>query len=209
LGVRRASPVILLQGAATATDRIPRITLLGVREDFWPPGTIPVDAGFWGSDRDEVVLNEALARDLGIGPGESVVLHVQRPSAVPRESLLGRRDAGEVVDNWKVMMRAVAGTGSLSRFSLTPTPTASRNAFVPLHALQNRLEQKGRVNGVLVAGSDGTLQEHLHQSLTLDDWGLSLRDPPSRTREVFANLDHNHDDRLEYNEWHGRLAGQV
>jgi ABC-type lipoprotein release transport system permease subunit len=227
LGVTRASPVLMLQGAAstaaalgqaekTTVHRVPRITVLGVTDSFWPEGGVPLDASFWQGDADEVVLNEALARELGVGTGGTVALSLQKASAVPRESLLGRRGAGDVLDTWRVTVRAVVGDG-LSQFSLTPSPaTVPRNAFVPLHALQAHLDQKGRVNALLTAGAKGRtngkvedwLQDHLHQQLTLDDWGLVLHSPASRAGELFARLDHDQDGRLEDNEWRRRVAGR-
>src|SRR5438445_2630602 len=57
----------------------------------------------WDSTKTEVVLNEALASDLGVRPGDSIVLHLQKISAVPREMLLGRRDASEVLDEIKLL----------------------------------------------------------------------------------------------------------
>jgi ABC-type antimicrobial peptide transport system permease subunit len=220
LGVRRASAVLLLQGAAStatpegeaenarAVRRVPRVTVIGVMDSFWPAGSVPEGTAFWQSERDEVVLNEALARDLGVAAGATVKLHLQKANAVPREALLGRRDAGEVLDSWRVTVRAI-DSGGLSQFSLTPSPaTVPRNAFVPLHALQAHLGQKGRVNGLLVAGveAEAALQQHLHEQLTLEDWGLVLHDPESRTHDLFARLDRNHDGRLTRNEWQRRLA---
>lgn len=220
LGVERAAPVLLLQGAvstaaaegeaenARAVHRVPRITILGVTDTFWPAGNVPIDEGFWQSDRDAVVLNEALARELGAAPGSTVELHLQKASTVPRETLLGRRDAGEVLDSWRVTVRAVTG-GSLSRFSLTPSPaTVPHDAFVPLHALQAHLNQEGRVNALLTAGAkaDDALEEHLHPLLTLDDWGLVLHDPESRTHDLFVRLDRNNDGRLTPHELRGSAS---
>jgi ABC-type lipoprotein release transport system permease subunit len=228
LGVTRASPVLLLQGAAStapalgqgedkpgsAVHRVPRITVLGVTDSFWPEGEVPVDAKFWQGGDEEVVLNEALARELGVGAGGTIALSLQKASAVPRESLLGRRGAGDVLDTWRVSVRAVIGDG-LSQFSLTPSPaTVPRNAFVPLHALQTHLDLPGRVNALLTAGAnppaggkvEDWLQDHLHAQLTLDDWGLVLHDPESRTRDLFARLDRNHDGRLTRGEWQRRVA---
>ena len=37
----------------------------------------------WNSTKAEVVLNEALAADLGVRPGNSIVLHLQKVSTVP------------------------------------------------------------------------------------------------------------------------------
>src|SRR5262249_22765568 len=66
---------------------------------------------------------------------------------------------------------------------------APRNAFMPLSVLQAALDQPGRVNALLARGEPATLQEGLRRHLTLDDWGLVLRDPDSRARSLFDKLD--------------------
>src|SRR5271155_5393669 len=102
LPAERVSSAIVLQGAASAGDadkslrRAGRVLILGVNSNFWP-GTPPGGAGFWGSQKKEVILNRALADDLAVKPGDSITLHLRKASAVPRETLLGRRDASEVV----------------------------------------------------------------------------------------------------------------
>jgi ABC-type lipoprotein release transport system permease subunit len=222
LGVTQAYPVVLLQGSASSAgsqtvDRVPRVTILGIS-----------GPKFGQLGQNAVVLNAALAGDLGVGAGDSIVLHLPKASLVPRESLLGRRTAGDVLDDWQVTVHAVLGGGPMSQFTLTPTPAAPRNVFVPLHALQAKIDQQGRANGLLVAGAESRmaqeqgrpvteaeikagkvedwLQRHLHSQLTLDDWGLVLHDPDSRTRDLFAQLDHEHDGRLTHNEYHWRVA---
>jgi ABC-type antimicrobial peptide transport system permease subunit len=209
LGAERISPAILLRGAATRGSdatapgssenqvrRAGRITILGVDRRFWGD-TQPSDAGFWQSKQEEVVLNRALASELGAQTGDTVTVHLQKISAVPRESLLGRRDASEVIDALKLTVRAIIPDEGLGRFSLNPSMETPRNAFVPLRTLQAVLNQKGRVNALLARGGTG-LQEKLQQNLTLaqpkarpepfadvtverlDDWGLLVKEPADR-----------------------------
>ena len=160
----------------------------------------------WDSTRAEVVLNQALAADLGVRPGNSIVLHLQKVSTVPRETLLGRRDAGDVLDELKVLVRAVIPNKGLGRFSLNPNPATPRNAFVPLGLLQKKLQQDKRVNALLVGGEAPGLEEKLRENLTLEDWGLTLHTPESRTQSLFDKLDRNHDGKLEPKEWRRRIA---
>jgi ABC-type lipoprotein release transport system permease subunit len=214
-----ASPIILLQGSASKTDatgaasarqsveRTGRITILGVDDRFW---STSADADFWRSANAEVVVNQALADDLNVQPGSTITLHLQKVSAIPRETLLGRREASEVVDDVDVTVHAVLADQGLGRFSLNPTPATPRNAFVPLTFLQDRLHQSGRANAMLAAGRETDfLQERLQSHLTLDDWGLILHSPESRTRDLFNRLDRNHDGKLQRNEWRRQVAQSV
>jgi ABC-type lipoprotein release transport system permease subunit len=185
-----AKPAIMLQAAATAGDpgkelrRAGRVTLLGVDNGFWPEGK-PVD--LWSSSDAEVVLNQPLANELRVKAGDTIVLHLQKTSAVPRETLLGRREAEDVLSKLELKVRAVLPEDSFgSAFTLTPSPAPPRNAFVPLPLLQQKLNQQGRVNA-LFAGKEP--QSDLKRHITLDDWGLVLYDPARRADTLFARLD--------------------
>src|SRR5207249_4362322 len=142
LGVQRISPAILLQGAATntgatgtsATGALPvrragRVSILGVDERFWSagsgsstsaPNAAPGGKGLWESDKTEVVLNTSLAADLDLKAGDPVVLFLQKVSTVPRETLLGRRESSDVLDELKLTVRAVIPDNDLGGFSLNP-----------------------------------------------------------------------------------------
>jgi ABC-type lipoprotein release transport system permease subunit len=183
----RVSPVILMQGAASRgtadgadsnpdVRRAARVTILGVDDRFWPEGQAPGGGNRWRSGGNEVVLNRALADELHARAGDTITLHLQKVSAIPRETLLGRRDTADVLDRLDVRVAEVLPDEGMANFTLNPTPATPRNAFVPLRALQAALNQKGRVNGILVAGGEG-LDRQLREHLTLDDWGLVLRQP--------------------------------
>jgi ABC-type antimicrobial peptide transport system permease subunit len=194
--------------------------ILGVDDRFWLEGRSPEastksgildrrpgSTDLWTSDKAEVVLNAALASELGVAVGDRVTVHLQKVSAVPRETLLGRRDAADVVDQLVLTVRAVLPNEGLGRFSLHPSPAIPRNAFVPQHLLQKQLGQEGRINALLVAGGETSRWQHeLKRHLTLDDWGLLLHSPESRTASLFAKLDRNHDGKLTPNEWRRRVA---
>lgn len=211
--VNETSPALVLQGSAASGtgksgNRAGKVVILGVDERFWQAGGItpPVGGAFWNSADDGVVINSALAADLGVVRGDTVTVVLQKASSVPRESLLGRRDASEVVDEIVVPVAEVLPADSLGgRFSLAPSTVTPRNAFLPLHALQKRVGVPGRVNALLVGNAAGGLTQALAPLLTLDDWGLVLHDPESRTADLFAKLDRNKDGRLQRTEWRGRV----
>jgi putative ABC transport system permease protein len=206
LGAEHAAPVILVQGAASAHhEQSGQVTILGVDDAFWfgQPGRPS------GSSNQGLILNARLARDLGVAPGDEVMIHFQKVSAVPRESLLGRRDASEVLADWQLPVEAILPQGGLGDFTLNPSPAPPRNAFVPLALLQQKLALGRRVNALLAAGSADRPQQALGEHLTLDDWGLVVRTPDSRTRELFDRLDRNHDGKLSGSEWQRRLPSSL
>jgi ABC-type antimicrobial peptide transport system permease subunit len=207
LPAERVSPAVVLRGTAgTEGDQLQvrRVNVLGVDHRFWPRGD---DTGFWDGAGPGVVLNRALAEDLGVSAGRAVTLRVQKASDVPRESLLGRRDSSAVVDEITLPVHAVLGEDEFgNRFSLQPTADVPRNAYVPLRVLQEKLGQPGRVNALFVGGAGPGLQEEFKNRLTLDDWGLVLRTPRGRADALFARYDRDGNGTLEPREWRGRLA---
>jgi ABC-type lipoprotein release transport system permease subunit len=220
LSAKHLSPAILLQVSAAreqngkpVAPRIRQVVLLGVDGRFWSgsPSTEGkriggMTAPFWNSPEDSaarleeegVVLGAALAQDLGVQAGDRLVLSLQKFSAVPRETLLGRRETQDVVAHVSLPVRAVLPDDHFgSRFTLNPGPSLPRNAFVPLRLLQQQLPRlqsqkgseagrnrslpEGPINAVLAAGADReALQAEVKKYMQLDDWGLVLRQPRRR-----------------------------
>ncbi len=79
--------------------------------------------------------------------GDAVLVRVQRPSAIPLESVHGRKD--DLGRTMRLVVRSVLAPGSLGEFSLRPQQGEVRAVFVPLARLQNDLEIPGRVNALL------------------------------------------------------------
>ena len=195
----RKSPAIILQGSVSTgpndsasgsgqkfARRLGGITILGVDES-WDEAL--------HRKRDKVlsepqaVLSAAVARELEAAPGDTIVLHLPKASAVPRESLLGRTEVEQTLMEVNLPVASVLSENDFgSRFSLSGSPDPPRNVYVPLRFLQEQLGQQGRINAVLVGGGVN-LEQGLRQSLNLEDWGLVLRDPESRTRDLFAQFD--------------------
>ncbi len=158
--------VILLQGSAVSSPadqnalprRVGHIQVIGVKWNRWPLSTTRVHSLDSTENeyfsvplqKNEVALNEPLAHELRVNVGDLVVLHVQRASGVPRETLLGRRDAEHVLAGIPLKVGAIIPNGNPgSRFNLNPSPAPPRNAFVLLPDLQSALGLQDRVNTVL------------------------------------------------------------
>src|SRR5262249_12089228 len=128
---------------------VPKALLLGVDARFWSgqdkavvePGGMAAD--FWDTkvtDKAGLVLSAALARDLGAKVGDKVSFSLERVSGAPRETIMGRRSADDVVTTFTFPVQAVLSVDHFgSRFTLNPTPALPRNAFVPLALLQDKL----------------------------------------------------------------------
>ena len=178
-----ACPIIVLEGFVTdqmTGRRASRVQVYGIDMRFWrlhgrEPGPTLADG--------EALLSEPLAQELGTTPGESILIRVERPSAIPTESLYGgKEDVGRTI---RASVRQTLAAADLGEFSLRPTQGAIRAVFVPLERLQTALEQPGRINAVLVAErrsfpdavgtSRDVLEDLVRETALLDDFGLELR----------------------------------
>lgn len=131
------APALMVGGTFLATHgdtsrRAGDVQVFGTDERLWDL----VEHGDLPAPREQdVVLNDRLARHLGVQTGDSVSLLVPVPSTIPRESLLGKRegDFHEIPLTVRAILPESSGAG---RLSLNPTQQLPLNAFVPLSVLQ-------------------------------------------------------------------------
>ncbi|HWY88189.1 MAG TPA: ABC transporter permease, partial [Gemmataceae bacterium] len=215
LGAGQAAAAVLLQGSAAGEGENPRragkVTVLGIDARFWPGGAIPVDKGFWQSDRAEVVLTTTLARVLHVKEGDAITLNVEKADNIPRETIFSKRKAEDVLEALTVKVRLILPDQGMARFTLKPTPEPVRNAFVPLRLLQQKLDIGGRANALLVGPAQVDPQARLSRLLTLDDWNLKLRTPEDRARAFIKILDPRDLDKgkLKKIRWNGRVPDAI
>jgi ABC-type antimicrobial peptide transport system permease subunit len=159
-----ACPVIALDGVAAdepSGRRAAGVQVYGVDERFWK---FQEEAGEPPRGRD-VLLSAALAQELGSNTGDTILLRVQKPSAIPLESLHGRKEnVGQTI---RLAMSGVARR----EFSLRPQQGDLRAVYVPLARLQRDLGEPNRVNTILT-----TRQPDLKQHYRLEDLGFRLLD---------------------------------
>ncbi|PYR60824.1 MAG: hypothetical protein DMF91_11290 [Acidobacteria bacterium] len=168
-------PVIVVQGLVSdqATGvRTSRAQVYGVDERFWKFHEHE------GRDSPDAFLSRAVAADIGASVGASVLVRVERPSAIPIESLHGRKD--NLGRTLRLTVGAILAPADLGEFSLQPQQGAVRAVFVPLQRLQQDLDVAGRVNALLIAdrsttGARPDLETLLRRHAALEDVGLNVR----------------------------------
>ena len=207
--------ILLLATVKNWVRRLGGVTILGVDELWYEslqregnhPHPYPSPGGRGDGVRGSAILSAAVARELEAAPGDAIVLHLPKTSAAPRESLLGRTEVGQtLVDVKNLPVAAVLSeTDFGSHFSLSSSPDPPRNVYVPLRFLQEQLGQPGQINAVLVGGGVN-LEEGLRRSLDLEDWGLVLRDPESRTHDLFSRFGRENSAVIPRNRLEGRFA---
>lgn len=174
-------PMVIAQGFVTKQDggsRAGQVRVYGVEDRFWRFHGVTSLSG--PADR-EALISPALARELGAQKGSTILVRVQRPSAIPLESINGRKeDLGRTL---RAIVRAVVPPGTLGEFSLQPQQGDVRAVFLPLRQVQQDLEVDGRVNALLVSarrGSDAAitgreLERLVRSQFELQDLGLKIR----------------------------------
>jgi len=182
-----SAPAIILSASMEnplrqAPLRANRVQLIGCDKRFWQLGAGPMPAPLL--DVREIALNRPLAEKLAVKLGDEVMLRLPRPGAIPADSALGQKR--DTVQSFRLTVNSVIPADGLGRFGLRPTQHMPLNAYVALQWLQERLDQPGRANAILVhlqnngqepssaAGSEA--QNMLRPKLT--DLGLSIEKTP-------------------------------
>lgn len=193
---RIAAPVILMQGAASSPDsgrRASRVGIQGVAAGFdelFAESSEALQLEPSSPAVPPVVINEALAHELGVEVGQPLLLTLERPSEVPRELLVGDAEPSSVLRRLRGEVLRVLPDRGIGRFSLRPQQTTPLNVFVSLPVLQRALDQEDRVNAVLVGadgedggegagGSAAEIEQQTAESLSLRDLGLTVEEESS------------------------------
>ncbi len=178
---RAACPLIVFEGLVAQEEsgrRASGVQVYGVDDRFWKfhesPGAPPASG-----DR-EILVSAGLAQELGTKAGDSLLLRIEKPSALPMESLHGRKDdLGRTI---RFSTRDVLSTSTLGEFSIRPQQGAVRAVFVPLRRLQKELAQESKVNAILVSekasragGRAAEVETLLKGTVSLEDLGIRLR----------------------------------
>jgi putative ABC transport system permease protein len=147
------APIIAMQGLVTEQGtgrRASRVQVYGVDDRFWKFHDL---GGRTGPASRDAFISRALATDIGAADEGTVLVRIERPSAIPIESLHGQKeDPGRTL---RLTVRGVLDRPELGEFSIRPQQGDVRAVFVPLERLQKDLEQPSRVNALLVSDRPG------------------------------------------------------
>ena len=189
-----AAPVVQLPAVASTPRgdrRVLDARVLGVDGRFLDlaPGGVAASADRAAPAPKEAFLGEPLARRLGVGVGDTVVLRVEQPSAVPRDLALSPDDNTAAL---RVRVARVLGAEAFGLFALDAAPTPPANALVDLAWLQEQLELDGTANLMLLGlqRSDpdalAAAEQQLERSWQPADAALEVRSLDSGERELVS-----------------------
>ncbi len=173
-----ACPLIALPGVAThdeSRNRAGNVQIYGVDERFWQ---FHGQANTLNNDNDDVFISEGLARELNGKVEDAVIVRIEKPSAIPVESLHGRKD--ELGITLRSTIRQILPANALGEFSMQPQQGAVRAVFVPLKRLQRQLEQEDKANVILLSAKPAEANKDvavamLKSAYKIADLGLKVR----------------------------------
>lgn len=176
-----AAGVLMLSGTAARSDgkaRANKVQIVGVDDAFWKlspsADAVPLAA-------NEIALNERLAAQLGVKPGDEVLLRLEKPSAFSKDAPLSGEDEGSV--SLRVRIARVVGDADFGRFALASGQVPPHTAFVPLAALQEKLGVSVKVNLILNREiTDEELEMKIEQKLTTNPYFRDWVRPSFRER---------------------------
>ncbi len=181
VGFSGVAPIVVMQGVVTDQGtgrRASKVQVYGVDDRFWRFHQVE---GRSGPASRDALLSRALAADIGAAPGGTVLVRLERPSAIPIESLHGQKeDPGRTI---RLAVREVIEASHLGDFSIRPQQGEVRAIFVAMARLQQDLDLNGKANALLISDEAGAavddrglrLQRLLKKNVRLEDYGLSLR----------------------------------
>lgn len=174
----RVSALLLSTGSALHPGRARRacdLDVIGVDASFWqffPPGNSVTPA------EDGVLINEALAGELGIAVGDDLLLDLGRAARMSGNVPFASRRRRDAVRSWRVTVAGIVPDRAGGSFELAGETSAPRNVFADRARLAEVLQLAGRANVLLATldGADATLPDSLRRAVRLADHGLLLRD---------------------------------
>ncbi|MBN2783895.1 MAG: ABC transporter permease [Pontiellaceae bacterium] len=166
--VRRMEPdaagLLQLRGMAMTEDQqLNQVQVIGCDASFWRFSGIPFELA-----TGEVALSRRLADALLVQAGDEISLRMDKPGLLPMDAPLARQEDRAVRGRYTV--KRIVGDDELGRFGLSVSQVPPYNAFVNLHALQERVDQPGRINTIVTGEQDPSIP--FSRSWTPEDFGL-------------------------------------
>ncbi|MEM9445625.1 MAG: ABC transporter permease [Verrucomicrobiota bacterium] len=172
-----ASGAMVVGTVATPSgnSRVNQAQIMGMEADFWKFAPELID---WKPEGKKVGINQALANQLSVRPGDTIVLRMERPSLISRDApISGGRDYLESI---RLEVDRVLDAKSFGLFSLNASHLAPYNVFIDQKSLAKTLGFESKANLLLIGDVEKqgvTLwSEALETCFKLQDFALNLKD---------------------------------
>lgn len=180
---------ILTPGTAVHADskaRASKMNIVAVDAQFFSFFETGNESAYLRKDSGQVfpsiMINQSLQDQLGAEIGHQILLSFEKPSDIARGSLLGRKNTEDAVETVRLTLTKIIPDEGVGRFGLPAHQNLPLNAYVSLPVLQKILDQKDKVNAILVSQRSDSqtaenvdlLQKLLANSLEFEDVGLKF-----------------------------------
>lgn len=180
--VKTIVPGIITRGAVSSqtTDAtVPSASVIGIDDSFWKLFNGPAPRL---SERS-AAISRTLARDLGVNIGDSILVNIDKQSAIPSGTLFERRSREDTTSSLRLEVKAILPETGPGGFKLDAGTDSPRNVFVSREWLCDQIGKPGRANALLVVSdADGDIARQLESALQscaeLDDFGQKLVPDP-------------------------------
>lgn len=174
-GIRNAVPLIVTRGTARnlSTDAAaPSVSVIGIDSRFGKLYQTP----FPPLTGRQVAASESLARDLVLRVGDSILVNVDRQSAIPSGTLFAHRSREDTLRSMRLTVHAILPDVGAGGFKLDAGADAPRNIFISREWLTQQIGKEHKANALLVESDahGSILQVALASTCTLADYGLKL-----------------------------------
>ena len=139
------------------------------------------------------IINESLADDADVGPGDVLLVAVSRPGQARADTLFARRDRADTLATLRVTVQEVLPNLGPGGFRLDASTAMPRNVFVDRAWLAEQIGQEGGANTVVLGAGAVSVsrairpdmmpppnasgqRRQVKRAMTLDDYGLYLRE---------------------------------
>jgi len=180
--VKIITPAVITRGAVSSqtTDAtVPSASVVGVDDSFWglwperaklgraKLGTAKLGTAKLPLSRRQAAVSQSLARDLGARLGDSILVSVDKQSAVPGGTLFEKRSREDTVSSLRLEIAAVLPDDGPGGFKLDTGTESPRNVFVSREWLCEQIGKPEMANALLVESSgSGDIQAGLGSALT-------------------------------------------
>lgn len=182
-----AEAIMLSGGARTEQARAASVAIQGVDSHFEQLFDDGSAKGLtdWlvkrpGQNFPPAVINTRLADELRVAVGGELLLSFPKDSAIHRDSLYGRKNTEDVVQQMRVTVAAVIGNDGVGRFALAPSQQVPFEVFLNIADLRRALDKDSGANTLLLgsraeAWTSAQLAAELAAHARLEDLNLNLR----------------------------------
>lgn len=170
-----SAPLVLANGSisvASGQARVNAAQVIGAGEAFWKLGPSGKVAAV---GEDEAAVNESLARKLGVKTGDTIIVRLEKPSAISHDAPMSGATNQEVALRRKVV--SVVSAADFGAFQVIASQVAPDTVFLNLKSLQGAVQMEGRVNALLASENVDFEKRAGIEDLSLKIRPVTVNDP--------------------------------